>query len=251
MDHYFAYVAHTSLKNSKDIVGLQVLERRQNFTLLSETFPMADQVSAWRARDSLVYLFLGIQEVHWFHGPMKPWTVHHYRSVDWQNHYNPLPFYHWRQLHDELALEKGETPQWINQDRRRLVCGSNTDTMAPKILDQFSVLLSTYNPERIQHLQLLIQHLLTSTQIHKVFVTWHNPHLDVPDALLQMGERVTILQQSYDSLNNRFNPANAIETEAVYIMDDDILMDIQDIEFTFEVCLDDCYVCESEMTHAG
>lgn len=182
---------------------------------------------------------------------MKPWTVYRYRGLDWQNHYNPLPFYHWRQLHDELALEKGETPQWINQDRRRLVCGSNTDTMAPKILDQFSVLLSTYNPERIQHLQLLIQHLLTSTQIHKVFVTWHNPHLDVPDALLQMGERVTILQQSYDSLNNRFNPANAIETEAVYIMDDDILMDIQDIEFTFEVFHDDCYVCESKMTHAG
>lgn len=51
MDHYFAYVAHTSLKNSKDMVGLQVLERRQNFTLLSERFPMADQVSAWRACD--------------------------------------------------------------------------------------------------------------------------------------------------------------------------------------------------------
>ncbi|CDH55749.1 alpha--n-acetylglucosaminyltransferase extl3isoform 1 [Lichtheimia corymbifera JMRC:FSU:9682] len=223
VDHYFGYVAHTVLKKDAAI-GLKVLERGEQTSssslLIPETFPMADQ------------------EVFWFHGPMKPWNAHQYHGIDWQTHYNPLPFYHWRHLHDELAFSnKGETAQWINQDRRRLLCDDASSTMmSPKNnIDQFTVLLSTYNPERIQHLQLLIQHLLQSTQAHKIFVTWHNPHLDVPDALLQMGERVTILQQSYDSLNNRFNPINAIETEAVYIIDDDVLVDIQDIEFTFEV----------------
>lgn len=185
---------------------------------------------------------------------MKPWNAHQYHGIDWQTHYNPLPFYHWRHLHDELvALNKGaeETPQWINQDRRRLVC-NDAMMVAPKNnVDQFTVLLSTYNPERIQHLQLLIQHLLQSTKVHKIFVTWHNPHLDVPDALLQMGERVTILQQSYDSLNNRFNPVNAIETEAVYIIDDDVVVDIQDIEFTFEVRYVCVCMCGSKGTHSS
>lgn len=96
--------------------------------------------------------------------------------------------------------------------------------------------MSTYNPERIDHVALLIRHLLKSSKVHTVFVTWHNPKLDVPQELADIDpERVRILRQVYDSLNNRFNPVNEIVTEAVYIVDDDIFIDIDDLEFTFQV----------------
>lgn len=102
--------------------------------------------------------------------------------------------------------------------------------------DQFSVLLSTYNPERIDHVALLIRHLLKSTKVHTVFVTWHNPKVKVPDELADIDpDRVRILRQTYDSLNNRFNPVNGIVTEAAYIIDDDVFMAIEDLEFAFQV----------------
>lgn len=70
--------------------------------------------------------------------------------------------------------------------------------------------------------------------IHTIYVTWHNPNLPVPSALLDM-DRVHVLTQTYDSLNNRFNPIDDLVTDAVYIMDDDIYIDIQDLEFTYNI----------------
>jgi hypothetical protein len=101
-------------------------------------------------------------------------------------------------------------------------------------------MLSTYNPDRIEHISLIIRHLLKSKKVHTVFVTWHNPALDVPPSLYDKIEksdyhRVKVLRQSFDSLNNRFNPEEELATEAVYIMDDDIYTDIADLENTFDV----------------
>jgi hypothetical protein len=70
--------------------------------------------------------------------------------------------------------------------------------------------------------------------VHTVFVTWHNPELDVPENLIK-DHRVKVLRQSFDSLNNRFNPVKDLATDAVYIMDDDIYIDLTDLEFTFDV----------------
>lgn len=108
------------------------------------------------------------------------------------------------------------------------------------VQDQFSVMISTYNPDRIQNLSLIIRNLLKSKLVHTVFVTWHNPHLDVPYSLFQKirkvdYNRIKVLKQSFDSLNNRFNPSSELQTDSVYIMDDDIYVDIKDLEFTFTV----------------
>lgn len=101
-------------------------------------------------------------------------------------------------------------------------------------------MISTYNPERIEHLSLIIHHLLKSKKVHTVFVTWHNPSLDIPSSLYEAIDqqdyhRLKVIKQSYDSLNNRFNPVDELKTDAVYIMDDDIFIDLKDLEFTFKV----------------
>ncbi|KAI9499671.1 glycosyl transferase family 64 domain-containing protein [Zychaea mexicana] len=53
--------------------------------------------------------------------------------------------------------------------------------------------------------------------------------------LEEWDDRVRVLPQSFDSLNNRFNPVTEVHTEAVYILDDDVFIDIDDLDFTFKV----------------
>jgi hypothetical protein len=133
---------------------------------------------------------------------------------------------------------------WNNVARQQTVCDAYLESTSNvtdfPIQDQFSVMISTYNPERIEHLSLIIRHLLKSTKVHTVFVTWHNPALEVPTSLYNdLNEkdlaRVKVLGQTFDSLNNRFNPTQELKTDAVYIMDDDIFLDLKDLEFTFSV----------------
>lgn len=101
-------------------------------------------------------------------------------------------------------------------------------------------MISTYNPERIERISLLIRHLLKSDMVHTIYITWHNPNLDVPASIydsIQDHSRLKVLKQSYDSLNNRFNPVDDLKTEAVYIMDDDIFIDLQDLESAFNASI--------------
>ena len=107
------------------------------------------------------------------------------------------------------------------------------------VTDKFSVLLSTYNPDRIDHVTTVIRHLATSNLVHTIYLTWHNPKLKVNQEVKELQETLrkplVILTQSFDSLNNRFNPIEGLETSAVYILDDDIVVSIPDLEFTFHV----------------
>ncbi|KAI8064250.1 glycosyl transferase family 64 domain-containing protein [Gilbertella persicaria] len=183
------------------------------------------------------------QMITMYSGHMKPWNFYGYSDVDWKKHYDPVSFYKWRRLNIDMkhALNPTEGSTWKNAKRQQNVCDafleatfSNSNSFP--IQDQFSVLISTYNPERIEHLSLLIQHLLKSSKIHTVFITWHNPALKVPSSLfnhISEQDRVVILSQTFDSLNNRFNPIPELQTEAAYIMDDDIFIDLEDLEFTF------------------
>ncbi|KAI8088561.1 glycosyl transferase family 64 domain-containing protein [Thamnidium elegans] len=173
---------------------------------------------------------------------MKPWNFHSYGDADWIKYYDPISFYKWRSISNDVRHLFQPHSEWKNEARQRTVCDSYLDAITDirhfAVKDQFSVMLSTYNPERIQHLSLLIRHLLKSNKIHTVFVTWHNPKLSVPDTLYNEIEesdyyRVKVLSQAFDSLNNRFNPTEELQTEAVYIMDDDIYIDLEDLEFTF------------------
>jgi hypothetical protein len=123
--------------------------------------------------------------------------------------------------------------------RTESVCNGKHLSKSFPIIDKFSVLLSTYNPERIDHVTTLIRHLATSDMVHTIYLTWHNPKLEVNKELLELQESLkkplVILSQKFDSLNNRFNPIEGLETAAVYILDDDIVVSIPDLEFTFEV----------------
>ncbi|KAI8881593.1 glycosyltransferase family 64 protein, partial [Backusella circina FSU 941] len=161
---------------------------------------------------------------------IKPWNFHAYSQVDWKKYYDPIGFYKWRRTNNELR-------RIIDPCKQRQICDKYIQSSNPNVFpveNKFSVLISTYNPDRIEHLSLIIRHLLKSKKVHTVFVTWHNPELDVPENLIK-DRRVKVLRQSYDSLNNRFNPVKDLVTDSVYIMDDDIYLDLADLEFTFDI----------------
>ncbi|KAG1139747.1 hypothetical protein G6F37_009638 [Rhizopus arrhizus] len=180
-----------------------------------------------------------------FTGPMKPWNFHLYNETDWRKHFEAVPFYYWRRLNNDLNSFLNPENGWKNKNRQNDVCTNYIESVKGDvnqfpIQDQFSVMISTYNPERIEHLSLIIHHLLKSAKVHTVFVTWHNPSLDIPSSLYEAIDqqdyhRLKVIKQSYDSLNNRFNPVDELKTDAVYIMDDDIFIDLKDLEFTFKV----------------
>ncbi|OBZ84306.1 Glycosyltransferase family 64 protein C4 [Choanephora cucurbitarum] len=177
---------------------------------------------------------------------MKPWNFHLYRDTDWKKHIDPVLFYKWRHLNNQMhnTFNTTKAGLWENAERQHQVCSTYLNFRLQSVSsfpieDQFSVLISTYNPDRIEHLSLLIKHLLKSSKIHTVYITWHNPALQVPNSLLQGiptqdHTRVVILPQSFDSLNNRFNPIPGLQTDSVYIMDDDIFVGLEDLEFTFQ-----------------
>ncbi|KAI9285942.1 glycosyl transferase family 64 domain-containing protein [Umbelopsis sp. AD052] len=158
-----------------------------------------------------------------FDGNIKPWNWYTAHDDAWLKNWDPDSMWHWR--HHRNAIQY-------------LFSGSKGRISFP-ITDKFSVLLSTYNPDRIDHVTTLIRHLATSDLVHTIYLTWHNPKLEVNKELKELQEKLrkplVILRQQFDSLNNRFNPIEGLETSAVYILDDDIVVSVPDLEFSFQV----------------
>ncbi|KAI9028820.1 glycosyl transferase family 64 domain-containing protein [Phycomyces nitens] len=240
-NHEPIYGSLIAIEPSRDILEYAELyaKNKQRITIseyLRETILSWDQII-------MMPLSLLDEDIYIFRGTNKPWNFHKYSKQDWKSSYEPIEYYSWRQTHSLLKdLLITDYPVWPNQNRQRDICDKvalNSTSHTFPLQNKFSVLLSTYNPERIEHISLLIRHLLRSSKVHAVYVTWHNPALEVPPSLLDSlnsieRERVHVLRQAYDSLNNRFNPIPSLLTDSVYIMDDDIFMDLGDLEFTYQ-----------------
>ena len=100
--------------------------------------------------------------------------------------------------------------------------------------EQFTVVILTY--EREQVLMESIWRLYSLPYLNKVIVVWNseippNPDLEWPD----IGVPVVVLKTQKNSLNNRFLPYEAIETEAVLSLDDDVHLRQDEIIVGFRV----------------
>lgn len=101
-------------------------------------------------------------------------------------------------------------------------------------VEQFTVLMLTYDREVI--LMEALQRLSGMKYLNKVIVVWNHPDnpgedLSWPD----IGVKIEVIRTGRNSLNNRFIPYAAIETEAVLSMDDDIYLRHDEIELAFRV----------------
>ncbi len=90
--------------------------------------------------------------------------------------------------------------------------------------DKFSIILSTYDRPKLTIK--MIDNYVHSAYVEHIFVIWHNPNADPPQELMNKTRSkrryvsppyVTILKQSTDSLNNKFNPIPKLVTKGVLI----------------------------------
>ena len=98
--------------------------------------------------------------------------------------------------------------------------------------EQFTIVMLTY--EREQVLMESLARLYGLPYLNKVIVVWNSemppsPDLKWPD----IGVSILVLKTKKNSLNNRFLPYDAIETEAVLSMDDDAHLRHDEIIFAF------------------
>lgn len=100
--------------------------------------------------------------------------------------------------------------------------------------EQFTIVILTY--EREQVLMNSLNSLHGLPYLNKVVVVWNSPRPPLQDLRWpEIGVPVHVVKGSRNSLNNRFLPYEAIETEAVLQIDDDAHLRHDEIIFGFRV----------------
>ncbi|XP_059487728.1 exostosin-3 [Neocloeon triangulifer] len=100
--------------------------------------------------------------------------------------------------------------------------------------EQYTVVMLTY--EREQVLLASIARLVGLPYLNKVVVVWNSPKPPAEDLRWpDIGVPVQVIKAGRNSLNNRFLPYDAIETEAILSVDDDAHLRPDEILFGFRV----------------
>ncbi|XP_046392501.1 exostosin-3 [Ischnura elegans] len=100
--------------------------------------------------------------------------------------------------------------------------------------EQFTIVMLTY--EREQVLINSLSRLYGLPYLNKVVVVWNSPKPPLEDLRWpDIGVPIHVVKASRNSLNNRFLPFDAIETEAILSVDDDAHLRHDEIMFGFRV----------------
>lgn len=104
-------------------------------------------------------------------------------------------------------------------------------------LDSFTLIMQTYN--RTDLLLRLLNHYQAVPNLHKVIVVWNNVGEKGPDELWNsLGPHpvpVIFKPQTANRMRNRLQVFPELETSAVLMVDDDMLISAQDLVFAFSV----------------
>jgi alpha-1,4-N-acetylglucosaminyltransferase EXTL2 len=102
---------------------------------------------------------------------------------------------------------------------------------------KFTLILQTFNRSDI--LIKLLNHYSGIHQLSRIIVVWNNvgetPPVDYWRGYEPHPVPVHFLQQTQNKMRNRIQPFSEIDTEAVLILDDDILVSATDVAFAFSV----------------
>eukprot|EP00236_Picocystis_salinarum_P003910 CAMPEP_0183826618 /NCGR_PEP_ID=MMETSP0807_2-20130328/1792_1 /TAXON_ID=88271 /ORGANISM="Picocystis salinarum, Strain CCMP1897" /LENGTH=726 /DNA_ID=CAMNT_0026071741 /DNA_START=352 /DNA_END=2533 /DNA_ORIENTATION=+ len=81
----------------------------------------------------------------------------------------------------------------------------------------------------------LLEHYANAPSVDKIFVVWHNQNVPCPGTSAIKSVPIIFVPQECDSLNNRFLIDKRVNTECVFVLDDDIQVHIEDLERLFYV----------------
>lgn len=107
--------------------------------------------------------------------------------------------------------------------------------MSPKHKGFTAVVLSY---DRVPMLFRVLKQVAQAPSLAKIVVVWNNVAVSPPPVSEwpELSKPIEVIETKVNKLSNRFFPYNEIETEAIFSLDDDIVMLTADeIEFAFEV----------------
>lgn len=101
--------------------------------------------------------------------------------------------------------------------------------------EQFTIVILTY--ERINLLVRTLERLRGLAYLNKILIVWNGIHQPPQAGLIwpDVGVPIVLVKVDRNSLNNRFLPYDAIETEAIFSMDDDSPLRPDEIVLAFRV----------------
>ncbi|XP_077470793.1 exostosin-like 2 isoform X2 [Stigmatopora argus] len=101
----------------------------------------------------------------------------------------------------------------------------------------FTLIIQTYKRDEI--LLKVLERCLAVSNLHKILIVWNNvdegPSQKLRDSLGPHNIPIVFLEQKMNSLQNRLQPFSEIHTDAVLMLDDDVLLSVSDISFAFSV----------------
>ncbi|KAK9332002.1 glycosyl transferase family 64 domain-containing protein [Lipomyces starkeyi] len=205
--------------------------------------PVYNVKAKYQSLDYSRYVF-GNARVFNYEGTMKPWNFWYQGPKNWRQSFHEDMIYQWRKAEysarEKLGMDK-DLLEWRPKRGSKEVCEdylANKLDIPEKIMDKYSVLLATHSLRRQATLPFVIKQFLMSPKVDKIFVIWHDKNQPVSknirDLVNEAQGSVIILNQTVDSLNNRFNPVKELRTAAVLISDDDVWTPIDDIDMAFE-----------------
>ncbi|KAK9473530.1 glycosyl transferase family 64 domain-containing protein [Dipodascopsis tothii] len=207
--------------------------------------PVYNVKAKYREADYGRYIFSNAK-VYNFEGTLRPWNFWLQGLEGWRRSYSEEMIYSWRQAdysaREKLGLDDKELVAWRKDRGSRDVCESYLVNREMEPLERtklkYSVMLATHSLRRQETLPFVIEQFLMSPLVDKVFLVWHNNQQpmarNVRELLDAKPDSVVLLNQTVDSLNNRFNPVEKLRTSAVLISDDDVWTPMENIDLAFE-----------------
>ena len=85
-------------------------------------------------------------------------------------------------------------------------------------------------------LKRLLTHLSGLSKLNQVLIIWSSPDTEIIKnlSLPAVDYPIRIFHSNQDSLNIRFSPLRMIETNAVFILDDDSFIDHESLTYAFK-----------------
>lgn len=104
-----------------------------------------------------------------------------------------------------------------------------------EIPQKVTVLITYYNPLRMEHIDPQIRNILKCQFVDKIFVSNHNPEIQIEDMVKIRDERLVFLnQKTQRGCGYRWIIANEINPEYLIVVDDDILLFPSQLRTLFE-----------------
>lgn len=179
-----------------------------------------------------------------FTSETKPWNFYKFFHKDWTKNYHPELYWQWmdttRSVQKQL-VESSLATTWPyygderSYKRSRSLCEEylHRGPIKKRTMDLYTVAINTYN--RSSFLEKLVETYGASPFIKEIVIIWHDPLSPIPKLHFKNRTPVRWVSNTWDSLNNRFNPLWDIKTQAVMTCDDDIFITSQEVDFMFSV----------------